>query len=127
MESLLKDLRYGCRNLLRNPGFAVVAIGSLTLGIGANTAIFSFVDTVLLKTLPVRDPAQLVLFGEGKRRGNSTGSASGAMELYSWREYQDFQKNNKVLDDLIAVDSTSNWKYARFGGQFSDGKSDGLL
>ena len=61
-ETFLRDLRYGLRMLRRSPGMAAVAILSLALGIGANTALFSVVDAVLLRTLPVQDPERLVLF-----------------------------------------------------------------
>ena len=67
MDTFLKDVRYGCRTLLRNPGFTAVAVLSLALGIGANTAVFSFIDTILLRTLPVQNPKELVLLGAGKR------------------------------------------------------------
>jgi predicted permease len=62
LDTLVQDTRYAIRVLFRNPGFALVAILSLALGIGANTAIFSLIDTVLLRSLPVRDPQQLVAF-----------------------------------------------------------------
>jgi predicted permease len=62
MESLLQDLRYGTRMLLKHPGLTSIAILSLALGIGANTAIFSLVDSVLLKSLPVKEPERLVQF-----------------------------------------------------------------
>lgn len=61
IETLIQDLRYGVRMLRRNPGFTTVVVLSLALGIGANTAIFSLIDAVMLKILPVRNPEQLVL------------------------------------------------------------------
>ena len=61
-EAVGQDARYAVRMLVQNPGFAAVAVLSLALGIGANTAIFTLIDTVLLKSLPVRDPQQLVVF-----------------------------------------------------------------
>ena len=62
MDGMLRDLRFGLRNLLRSPGLAVVITVSLALGIGANTAIFSLIRGVLLESLPVRNPEELVLF-----------------------------------------------------------------
>ena len=60
IRTCLQDMRYAARNLLRSRGFAAVAAITLTIGIGANTAIFSVIDTILLRPLPFRDPGQLV-------------------------------------------------------------------
>ena len=76
MTTILADLRLAFRGLRRNPLFATVAILSLALGIGANTAIFTLIDQILLRKLPVDAPDQLVmLFQEGAHNGSNMGSA----------------------------------------------------
>src|SRR5260370_15808496 len=62
LESFLQDLRYGIRSMFRTPTLTLVALLSLALGIGANTAIFSFLDALMLRSLPRKDPPQLVVF-----------------------------------------------------------------
>src|SRR5579859_4076739 len=62
ISEVFQDIRYGLRQLCRNPGFTAVAVLTLALGIGANTAVFSLIDAILIKTLPVRKPEQLFLF-----------------------------------------------------------------
>src|SRR6187549_84502 len=86
---LARDLRYAWRGLIRSPLFSAVAVISIALGIGANTAIFTLVDEVLLRMLPVKAPDQLVLFNGAR---NHFGSNSGG-NMLSYPMYEDFRDN----------------------------------
>lgn len=86
LEDFFEDIRYGFRSMLRSPALTAVALLSLALGIGANTAIFSFLDAVMLRSLPVRDPSQLVVLGEGDDYGVT--DSYGSTSLYSYPFYR---------------------------------------
>ncbi|MGH7969358.1 MAG: ABC transporter permease, partial [Limisphaerales bacterium] len=106
LNELAQDVRYGLRQLRRNPGFTIVAILTLALGIGANTAIFSFVDAVILRMLPVRHPQALVLFGPGDQSGNSDSFPDGEMHLFSYPIYREIQQKNRVFSGVAAFGSS---------------------
>src|SRR5260370_34318092 len=88
LESLSQDVRYGVRSMFRSPALALVALLSLALGIGANPAIFSFLDAIILRSLPVKNPVQLVLLGEGNEGGVT--ARYGSTTLYSYPFYRQF-------------------------------------
>jgi predicted permease len=106
LENFLQDLAYGVRALLRSPAVTLIALLSLALGIGANTAIFSLVDTVLLRSLPVKDPGRLVLFGDGLDWGISDSFPNTL--LYSYPFYREMQKRNEVFSDVAAAFSMTD-------------------
>jgi len=106
LESFLEDVRYGTRSLWRSKGLTAVAILSLGFGIGANTAIFSFLDAVMLRSLPVKDPAQLVLLGKGEVQGIT--DSLNPTELYSYPFYREMQKQNEVFSGVATMLSMMN-------------------
>ncbi|MEW6738148.1 MAG: ABC transporter permease, partial [Acidobacteriota bacterium] len=104
METLLKDLHYGIRLLWKNPGFTIVAVLSLALGIGANTTIFTLVNAVFLKPLPLREPHQLVsVYGSDER---NTGGVFNYMPI-SYLNFLDYKKQNDVFSGLVAFQNVA--------------------
>ncbi len=102
MASLLQDLRYAIRTLRKSPLFVSVALLSLALGIGANTAIFTLINQLILQYLPVRHPEELVLL---TARGNHYGSNNGPNAL-SYSMYQDFRDKNNVFSGMFCRNGT---------------------
>ena len=105
MARFLFDLRFALRSLRRSPLFTLVAVASLALGIGANTAIFTLIDQLMLRLLPVRDPQQLVMiWSTGPHMGNNHGSRAASYPMY-----QDFQKKAQAF----------SYVFCRFGTPLS--------
>jgi predicted permease len=102
-DEMFQDMRYGLRMLLKTPGFTLAAALSLALGIGANTAIFSLIDVVLLKSLPVREPERLVFFGNGEDVGSTNAFPNRSWHLFSYPFYREMRRRNEVFSDVGAV------------------------
>ena len=97
LDRLVQDLRYGARTLAKNPAFTLVAMATLALGIGANTAMFSLLDQVVLRLLPVHHPEELVIVREtGNHYGNSYGP-----NTVSWPMFEDLRDNNQVFSGMF--------------------------
>src|SRR5207302_11016701 len=97
MTSLLPDLRFSLRAIRRSPLFATVAILSLALGIGANTAIFTLMDQLMLRQLPIKNPDQLVmLYQRGSHNGNNMGA-----RMHSYAIYQDYQQKAAPFSEVL--------------------------
>jgi predicted permease len=113
MNTLLQDLRYGFRMLLKQKGLSAVAILSLALGIGANTALFSIIDAMLLKMLPVKEPERLVLFKSVAPKEFSVGGYNGSsntdpdtglktMTSFAFQSYQRMREQQGPMSDVFA-------------------------
>ncbi len=120
MQTLLQDLRYGARMLWKRPGFTLISALTLSLGIGANTAIFSLIDAMLLRMLPVKNPERLALFGSCESQGISIGFPDGRSELFSYPFYRDVRQRNQVFTDVAAIQSLPNNVYGVVSGSEGD-------
>ena len=106
ISNLWQDTRYGARMLRKSPAFTAVAVLSLALGIGANTAIFTLLNAVILKNLPVHAPDQLVLFSNSPSEGTSFGDPPrDRWKVFSYPSYEYLRDHNESLDGLCAFRS----------------------
>jgi len=108
LERLSQDLRYAIRMMKGSPGFTLVAVLSLALGIGGNTAIFSLMNAVMLRSLPVHEPDRLMLFGEGHWGGITDDLPNRSWQLFAYPFYREVQKENQVFSGVTAMMSLHN-------------------
>lgn len=113
MNSVWQDLRFGWRMLARSPWFTIVAILTLALAIGANTAIFSLTDQVFLRLLPVQHPEQLVALSSTEGRNGSVTSDYDMNASFSYPMYKELRDRNAVFSALLAcftVEANVSWR-----------------
>src|SRR5580704_11648630 len=102
MQNLWKDITFGLRMLSKSPGFTAIAVITLALGIGANTAIFSLMNQILLQRLPVKNPGELVIL---RAPGPATGHVSSdgdETESFAYPMYKGLRDNNSVFSGILA-------------------------
>jgi predicted permease len=122
VQRLRQDFRFAIRSLGKSPVFTVVALLSIAFGIGANTAIFSLIDQVILRSLPVKDPGRLVLlYRDGSNYGNNRGD-----KALSYPMYQDFRDQNSVFDGVMCryqgpLSFSANGSTERISGELVSG------
>jgi predicted permease len=113
---ILQDIRYALRTFRNSPAYAAVVILSLALGIGANTAIFSLMNGVLLSQLPVKDPGQLVMLTDPSASGVSIGSQDGERSLLTYAEFEQLRNHATGFNGLMASQSSLELTQVRIGG-----------
>ncbi len=108
MSTLLQDLRYALRQLRKSPGFTLTVVLTLALGIGANAAVFTLFDQVLLRMLPVQQPKELVRFQwTGSFSGSASSFGGDTTNYFSYPMYKDLRDHNQAFADILAADRTS--------------------
>nr|HEV7955064.1 ABC transporter permease [Candidatus Acidoferrales bacterium] len=106
MATLIQDLRFAVRGLLKNPAFSSIAILTLALGIGANTALFCVMNALLLRDLPVKNPQELVVLSDPGHSGMENGTENEERFAFTYHEFEGLRDNNQVFSGIFALDSS---------------------
>ncbi|MBV9613762.1 MAG: ABC transporter permease, partial [Acidobacteriaceae bacterium] len=123
LERLLQDARYAARVLRKSPAFTAVAVLSIALGVGANTAIFSVIDALMLRSLPVRNPNELLIVGDPTRVG-SLSQGSGRTDTFSYPFYERFRERNQVFREVYASGRSQPLSVIVQSGESAAGPAD---
>jgi predicted permease len=116
LNDLVRDVLYALRQFVRNPLLTIIAISSLAIGIGANTAIFSVMDAALLKSLPVANPQELVMFTDPNASGVTTGLNTGERHLMTYAEFVQLRDHATTLSGMFATEADLNRWHVRIAG-----------
>jgi predicted permease len=125
IDELIQDFRFGLRTLRRRPGFALMVVLTLGLGIGANAAIFSLLDAVLLRAVPVPDPDSLVVLAQG--RGRTDAPMDGRVDLVSYELYKRLRGHHPGFSDIAVQDSTFTSAVVHWTGPRDESESNHVL
>jgi predicted permease len=115
-EELGRDLSYAARQLWKSPGFTIIVVLILALGIGANTAIFSLMNAILLRHLPVDRPEQLFLFGKAQASGSTNFLPHGSTQVFSYPFFREFRSRNQAFSEVAAIQSYLAASHGRVAG-----------
>ena len=127
LDGVLQDVRISVRMLLKTPGFTLVALLSLALGIGANTAIFTLIQQVMLRNLPVRAPEQLVTFGKSEGGGIAGGINLGQFGMFPWQFTREMEANPGPFQGIASFGSFSGKASIRLTDGAADDNSPAIL
>ena len=124
--NLSQDIRYAVRQFRRNPGFTLVAVLTLALGNGANTSVFTVLNGLLLKMLPVKDPQQLAVVGD-PTQASSRSNGTPRTDVFSYPLYKEMRDRNSVFKRLCAGATDHHIEVDSGNSQFPDQKINGRM